>query len=52
MHTATPRQTLRATNNLELDVKEVSARAEGNNGGKLCKTETTVRYGSHFSSQP
>ena len=46
MHTVTPRQTLRATNNPELDVKEVSAHAEGNNGGKQCKTETTLRYGS------
>ena len=45
MHTATLRQTLRATNNPE-DVKEVSAHAKGNNGGKQCKTETTLRYGS------
>ena len=48
-HRSTPRQTLRATNDPE-DVKEVSAHAEGNNGGKQCKTETTVRYGSHLSS--
>ena len=49
MHTVTPRQTLWARNNLE-DVKEVSAHAEGNNGGMQCKTETTLRYGSHLSS--
>ena len=45
MRTATPRQTLRATNNPE-HVKEVSSHAEGNNGGKQCKTETTQRCGS------
>ena len=49
MHTANPRQTLLATNNLD-DVKEVSAHAEGNNEGKERKTETTLRYGSHLSS--
>ena len=41
MHTAT----LRATNNPE-DAKEVFALAEGNNGGKQCKTENTLRYDS------
>ena len=45
MHTANPRKTLWATNNPE-DVKEVSVHAEGNNEGKQCKTETTLRYDS------
>ena len=45
MHTATPRQSLWAINNPE-DVKEVSSHAEGHNGSKQCKTETTLRYDS------
>ena len=45
MHTATPRQTLWATNNPE-GVKEVSSHAEGHNESKQSKIETSLRYDS------